>query len=296
MNQSRRLLLSQLIGEELDQRPQAPYSLEQFEGLVETVLSRDGLTEESTQDNLAAWVVRLFLKMSVHTYHRLCEPHPALPDGLEQRFLEFSLRAPPTLGDFAQNRVDPASACRRALAIHQHLGGEGSVLMLGDDDGIGIALRLLAPYRVTVADLDGRILNWVRQSDSGIETRKLDVRTPPAYLQNSFDAVSTDPTRDGLAAQFLRSAKLFLQPGGMLFWADHPDWNADYRCCLEMSEFETTEILKNWHSYPAALPRRTRAQFQADDQSRNFLKLTDNIRLWSHLHVSRSKGVRQPQV
>lgn len=275
----------------MDLSPQRPYSRLEFEELVERLLSSQGLTEATSRESLAAWIVRLFLRMSVHTYSRLCEPHPPLPEGLEKRFRELSASAPPTLGDYAQARVDPDSACRRALTIHQRLQGQGRILMLGDDDGIGVALRLLAPYPVTVADLDGRILSWSRQVDPGIETRKLDVRTPPSDLDQQFDAVSTDPTRDHLAAEFLKSATRYLKPAGWLFWADHPDWNSEYHTCLQMEEFELVEILENWHAYPSTIPRQARVHFQADAESQNFLRLADNIRLWSHLHVCRTKGV-----
>lgn len=286
--------LSELIGEALGEKPRTPYSRPEFEERVKSFLTAHGCYERPgrvrTEEELHRWVLRYALLMAQVTYLRLGQPAPAPPPDLVNRFEESLPQAPEESETYSQGRIDPASSCRRAMEVHRSLGGEGPILFLGDDDGTSVALALLGVANVWAVDIDPRVLDWLRGSGLPLSLQKVDLRYLPDSLLGRFQAVVTDPVRDGfLGGLFLRAAQKCLRPGGLLFWADHPDWNPGYprvQRWTERLELEPIRVLENWHSYRGAYRDDSTAEFFGLDPDW-LRRLAGEVRLWSHLHVLR---------
>src|SRR5215218_7847999 len=128
---------------------------------------------------------------------------------LEQ--LETWFAANPTVDvTLDQSHCTPETNLRRVLYMQTHGGLAGkSVLLLGDDDSVSLAIGLvgqvLSPQgggrlarRITVVDTDPRILQHIREVATRegfeIETVEHDLRLPlPESLHGQFDTVATDP-------------------------------------------------------------------------------------------------------
>ena len=228
------------------------------------------------------------LRMTEITYQRLHSPAPE-PDGrVFEEFLGRLQPFPEAEDQFCQCSVDPASSLRRAESAHRHLGGRGRVLLIGDDDATGLALQLLGDYQIEVIDIDERIISWL--TAMGVAGRVQDLRGLPHSYTRRFDAVITDPARDSeLAGEFLEAAVRCLAPQGLLFWADHPDWNPAFPTLLAQVRSRGLRLLEensNWHSYvPHVISDVTAHHFRIPPEW--FYELVKYARLWSHLYVLR---------
>jgi len=191
----------------------------------------DGEGEDDPRE-LLWWLLR----MAIAT-------HDAAPEPVETRRLEEVLTARPQLRlEHAQMPIDLASTVRRAAAIE----GE-RVLFVGDDDAASIALLLRGPREVHVFDIDEALLAWLsetaRDLPGTLVTHRVDVfeDEPPPALVGRCDAVVTDPIRSlEPCLAFLELGLACLRPGGLLYWADHPDWNVELP--LVMAEMRSRDL------------------------------------------------------
>lgn len=281
------LRLSVLIGELLGERPSVPYSTRDFSGRIERLVQRF-----QSSDRLQSFYMLYSLRMTEITYQRLHRPAPGPDERVLQEFLRQLKPYPEASQEFSQGAVDPASSLRRAETVHEYLGGSGRVLFLGDDDATGLALSLLGDYQIQAIDIDERIIAWL--AEMGVAGEVQDLRHLPDRYLGVFQAVVTDPSRDlELAGAFLKAAQGCLASDGLLFWADHPDWNQAAHALVESAQqqgLKLLEVRSNWHSYePHVISDSTARHFRIPP--RWFHELVAVARIWSHLHVfSKDQG------
>jgi predicted methyltransferase len=164
----------------------------------------------------------------------------------------------------------PDTALRRALAMHEAGALDGrSIIILGDDDSMSVALMLLAraigarPRRLTVLELDpGRIahLEGARQRHGlDFDLVAHDLRDPlPADLRGRFDVFETDPpyTVDGMSLFVSRGLEALRdEPGlpGFLSYGDlAPDDLLDLQARLTEMGLVATRIRPSFNSYQGA--------------------------------------------
>ncbi len=283
------LRLSVLIGELLGERPSVPYTLQEFSRRIDRLVERF-----QSQDPLQTFYMQYSLRMTEVTYQRLHRPAAGPDERTLQDFLGRLKPHPEASQEFSQGAVDPASSLRRAESVHEYLGAQGRVLLLGDDDATGLALSLLGDYQIQALDIDERVVDWLVEMGVNAEVRDLR-QLPPGYRQ-AFDAVITDPSRDlELASEFLKAAYGCLTPDGLLFWADHPDWNQAAQLLIERAQGQGLKLLEvrpNWHSYtPHVISDSTARHFRIP--ARWFYELVEVARIWSHLHVFRKDQGQQ---
>lgn len=149
------------------------------------------------------------------------------------------------------------------------LGGK-SVLLLGDDDFLALALPLAAralgstpPRRLTVVDVDPGVLDFSRTASRqlGIEVELVahDLRRPlPAGLTGAFDTVFTDPpyTLGGAELFLSRAAGALRQGPGrqvfLCFGARPPDDIAVLQRAVTGMGFAIHHVVRNFNDYLGA--------------------------------------------
>lgn len=116
------------------------------------------------------------------------------------KFREVVKGRPEAIVEYDQGYVTPETTVSRiALLAQKGDIQEKELLILGDDDLTSIAAALSGmPKRVTVVEIDERIVNFINEvakaEKLNIETLNLDLREPlPEYLLKSFDTFWTDP-------------------------------------------------------------------------------------------------------
>ncbi|MFZ9886740.1 MAG: bis-aminopropyl spermidine synthase family protein [Myxococcota bacterium] len=121
----------------------------------------------------------------------------------------------------------PESAARRCLVVADRLPSGAKVLVLGDDDLLGVGLATLG-FTVTSVDIDPLLIDFlVRLADEeelSLSARVLDLLQPLAHSDvEAFDAVITDPMsyEDCLLA-FVSRALSFVPEGGLVFSCVNP--------------------------------------------------------------------------
>jgi len=173
-----------------------------------------------------------------------------------------------------QSHCTPETNLRRVLYMQTHgaLAGK-SVLLLGDDDSvslaIGLAGRVLNPQggrlarRICVVEADPRIIAHLRYAAEAdhleIETVEHDLRDPlPAELLGAFDTVVTDPpyTVPGLEL-FVSRAVSALAPGGgrpifLSFGHRPPQEQVVLTAALTEMGLAITELLPDFNEYRGA--------------------------------------------
>jgi predicted methyltransferase len=111
----------------------------------------------------------------------------------------------------ADNSLDQCPATVDSVARRAQLIADLSasnpfnrILLLGDDDLLGIALSCIGMQRITVIDLDERVLLTISEATSKkVQTFKADLRLGlPDEFRSSFNMVFTDPPYT-LAGQLL---------------------------------------------------------------------------------------------
>lgn len=142
--------------------------------------------------------------------------------------------APPARMELDQAHCTVATKLRRVLRMRQAGAlDQASVLLLGDDDLVSVALALFqrefggAIRRLTVIDTDPAVLAWIgqRTQDCGlaVETIEHDLREPlPAALTGRFDVACTDPPYTVAGADLFLSravAALSAGPGRQIFFS-----------------------------------------------------------------------------
>lgn len=280
------LALSCLFCEQLGLKaPTAPLDLAQFRTLVESVMEEAGVKRPGQARTADARVVRMFLLMACHSYHRMLNPAPHPESEMIERVVSAREDGPATKANFAQSRCDEPSVCRRVLEIEKRVPKGGRVLFLGDDDG---ASPLLAhDYEVTMIDLDGEIVDWISRVAPTVRAERCHVLQTPDSFTEAFQAVVADPIRGLEAEWFLTAAQKCLARDGLFFWADHPDWNFAFPALQFQAEksMQFVQCLENWHSYPASSPLTEEELSSLGSEHQRFLEMGRLIRLWSNLYV-----------
>jgi predicted methyltransferase len=183
---------------------------------------------------------------------------------------EHVARGPAVDVTLDQAPCTPETAVRRALAMHEAGALDGrSILVLGDDDSMSVALALLAraigalPRRLTVLELDPARIAHLQQAAArhglAIEIIAQDLRDPlPEGLHKQFDVFETDPpyTVDGMALFVSRGLEgMRDEPGlpGFLSYGDlAPDDLLDLQAKLTEMGLVATRIRPSFNSYQGA--------------------------------------------
>lgn len=220
------------------------------------------------------------LKMAAHTHRRERALQPEDP-ALVAAFDALVATRPEADETHAQMVIDATSSLARARAIRART--TGSVLAVGDDDATVLALALLdrearggaatpsanavdaAVHAQTVptlavADVDPAVLAFLLAAGKSLgvsfDARIADVfeDAPPSDWRERFDAAVTDPVRSYEAClAFLELARACVRPGGLVFLADHPDWNLELPEVLDSCAargLRLVDTLPLVHAYP----------------------------------------------
>jgi predicted methyltransferase/DNA-directed RNA polymerase subunit RPC12/RpoP len=179
--------------------------------------------------------------------------------------------APPADARLNQAHCTIDSKLRRfAYLLDQGALSGRAVLLLGDDDFLGLALPLAAralgsrpPRRLAVLDVDPAVIEFSRAAMErrGIEAELLvhDLRQPlPAGLVGAFDTVFTDPPYTlGGAELFLSRAAAALRrgPGGQVllcFGPKPPHETAALQRVITGIGFAVHRLVRNFNEYLGA--------------------------------------------
>lgn len=166
----------------------------------------------------------------------------------------------------------PETSMRRALYMYLSGALEGkSVIVLGDDDLVSVAIGLLGQalggrllsQRLAVVETDRRWLDLVQTAsdaeDLGIECFQHDLRDPlPENLRCGFDTFETDPpyTREGTTL-FLSRAVSALKPGSggqgfLSFGPKSPAEMLDVHMNLVTMGLVVREVIPAFNDYEGA--------------------------------------------
>jgi len=169
---------------------------------------------------------------------------------------------------FHQSPCDSEAVVSRVrhMAVHNWLK-DRPVLVLGDDDGLGIALARYTEAEVHVLDIDARVLGFTREIASRdnlrIQLYRHDLRNPlPDAMVGRFWMVSADPPQSAAGeAFFLERAieALMPAPGHRVYCSITPMWmgNTSYHSVLAhmiRRGFATREILKSAMTFSLRCP------------------------------------------
>lgn len=128
---------------------------------------------------------------------------------------------------FGQTPCLPESAARRCLVVREHVPAGGRVLLLGDDDLVGLGLATLG-YEVTSVDIDPLLIAFLARVSAeeglSLEARVLDLLAPLSPDDvGAFDAVLTDPmSYERCMLAFVSRALSLTKPGGLVFSCVNP--------------------------------------------------------------------------
>lgn len=265
--------------------PTSPMDFEHFRSLVESVMEEAGVKRPGQARTADARVVRMFLLMACHSYQRMLNPAPQPDAEMVEQVASARREGPATKANFAQSRCDEPSVCRRALEVRKRVPRGGSILLLGDDDGLSPLLT--EDYKVTMIDLDQEIVEWIARIAPAVRAERCHVLQTPDDFIEAFQAVVADPIRGMEAEWFLTAALKCLAPDGLFFWADHPDWNFAFPALRFQAEksMQFLQCLENWHCYPASTPLSEEEFTSLGREHQRFLELGRLISLWSNLYV-----------
>ena len=156
--------------------------------------------------------------------------------GLAATLQEAADGAPGAKAELDQTHCTVATKLGRVLRLQAaHALAGQRILLLGDDDLIGVAIARFAAWsgipaairRLTVVDADADVLDWIGQQVAGtgvgVELVRHDLREPlPSSLAGTFDVAMTDPPYTVAGAELFLSravSGLAAQPGRHLFFS-----------------------------------------------------------------------------
>lgn len=195
---------------------------------------------------------------------------PGLRDAAP-RLASMVAGAPPPDPTLDQSHCTIESKLRR-IAYMEEAGalGNKSVLLLGDDDLMGVAIVLavrtagmVPPARLVVLDIDSAIVEYTRAAwarlGAGGQAIAHDLRLPlPAGLELGFDAVLTDPpyTQPG-GELFMSRAAQALGPGPgrhafCSFGPKSPDSSSRFQHAITGMGFSIHRLIRNFNDYAGA--------------------------------------------
>lgn len=120
--------------------------------------------------------------------------------GIYDDFLEIRKKAPKPIQEYDQGNITAESTVRRVALMRARGDITGKkIIVLGDDDLVGIALGLTKlPESVLVLDIDKRLIEFTNSiaKEKGIPVKAevFDLRNPlPKEIKAKFDTFVTDP-------------------------------------------------------------------------------------------------------
>jgi N4-bis(aminopropyl)spermidine synthase len=196
----------------------------------------------------------------------------AIPPELEQTMRELRRladRAPRARVELDQSHCTVETKLRRVLALHEAGALEGrAILLLGDDDLISLAIRLVVaefglhpPARLVVLDVDPAVAGFIRRRLEGApldaDIRVHDLRELlPKDVRRTADVVFTDPpyTVQG-ATLFLSRAAEAVTTGADVFLSfgpKRPLEALELQRALAAMGFTIRELRRNFNEYVGA--------------------------------------------
>lgn len=184
--------------------------------------------------------------------------------GLVERFVKIANERPKVKKEYDQASMTTGSVWARVAYMEMRDTLKGSsVLIIGDDDLISIALGLTGkPGRITVVEIDPELTAFIEgvadREDLPIETVTLDIREPlPEDLKRSFDILSTEPseTLDALRVFVGRGISALKGEGSSGYVgltrreASLNKWQAFERMLLEEFSVVITDAIRNFTEY-----------------------------------------------
>lgn len=134
--------------------------------------------------------------------------------GIYEKFYEIQKTRPKPIQKYDQGNITPESTVARiALMLKRGDVSNKRIIVLGDDDLVGIALGLTGlPADVLVLDIDDRLIeftnNVAKENNLNVRAEVFDLRKPlPEELKGKFDVFVTDPP------EAKKAFKIFLQKG-----------------------------------------------------------------------------------
>ncbi|MCX8191941.1 MAG: bis-aminopropyl spermidine synthase family protein [Nitrososphaerales archaeon] len=178
-------------------------------------------------------------------------------------FKQITRKRPRPALKFFQGYMVEQDVITRVALMHHHGDLDGkSIVLIGDDDLLSIALSLTTlPSRITVLEIDKRIGEFLKSinKDYGfnIEFIEYDVSNPlPKELHESFDTFSSEPleTLSGLRAFIVRGVSCLKEGGAGYFGltryeASLGKWLAIQRLLVKMN-CAITDIIEGFSTYP----------------------------------------------
>ncbi|MEM4643650.1 MAG: bis-aminopropyl spermidine synthase family protein [Candidatus Bathyarchaeia archaeon] len=173
-----------------------------------------------------------------------------------------SNRPTPTLEYFQGYMLEEDVIARTALMHYYHDLDGKSIVMIGDDDLLSVALALTRlPSRIVVLDIDSRLGEFLEKVNGeygfSIEFIRYNVADPlPESLRGQFDVFSSEPleTLSGLRAFISRGVACLKENGvgyfGLTHYeASHKKWLAVQKLLSRMN-CVITDIIQGFSVYP----------------------------------------------
>lgn len=178
-------------------------------------------------------------------------------------FKRITAKRPQPTVDFFQGYMLEESVVARAALMHYYGDlDRKSIVLVGDDDLLSIALALTElPSSIVVLDVDTRIgefiKNFKREYGYAIDFMKYNVSDPlPRELQGKFDVFSSEPleTSSGLKAFIIRGTACLKENGVGYFGLTN--YEASLKKWLAVQKFLSrmncviTDIIQGFSVYP----------------------------------------------
>ncbi|MCS7212969.1 MAG: bis-aminopropyl spermidine synthase family protein [Candidatus Calescibacterium sp.] len=183
--------------------------------------------------------------------------------GIYDEFAEIRKKAPKPVQEYDQGNITPESTIGRIslMRIRGDVAGK-KIIVLGDDDLVGIALGLTRmPDEVLVLDIDKRLIDFTndiaKERNLPVHAEVFDLREPlPKKLKAKFDVFVTDPP------EAKKPFVIFIQKGiwtlkgegcsgyiGMtLIDSSVPKW-AELQSIILKSGGAITDIIRDFNKY-----------------------------------------------
>lgn len=197
----------------------------------------------------------------------LCGGRRIIPEAkfkeILEEFKQITRKRPKPSIDYFQGYMFENDVVARAALMHHYgdLNGK-SIVLIGDDDLLSVALALTRlPSRITVLDIDKRLGEFIESINKeygfNIEYVEYNVANPlPQGLLESFDVFSSEPleSASGLKAFVLRGVACLRENGvgyfGLtLYEASLKKWLAVQRLLSRMN-CVVTDVIQGFSVYP----------------------------------------------
>lgn len=208
----------------------------------------------------------VFDHLAVYLREELDQPLTgAFDPGLARR----SLRRPRVREEYEQQPCTLFTTCRRIAAIAEAHPPPARVLVLGEDDLVGLGLGLRGGYEVDVFEIDEELLAFLAADlPAGVRLFSRDLTQGlPKEHHRLYDVVVTDPMYAGAGMRMFQTCcrqGLSEDPGARVYLSTCPDLLEDAEGFFAGLEAEGLEVVtreRNFNRYPFPQLAR-RATFQ----------------------------------